>query len=414
MAKARLFIRPNAINRNGETGIYVRLYYRDSSIDISTKELIEPKHWDERKQCVRKSYKGHTSINNYLQKVLMDVETIRLNIQMTGKEPLPKEVKNQYLNIHTPQPAPAPINNNALHYWDTFVAYKLSKGEIGHKSHKQYKSTLKFLIDYEEFTDSKIHFDKIDVNFYDSLLLYLYDHLGVNPNTAGNRIKQLKTFLAWSLETELTTNSKFKKFKKPSCEVSSVALNQEQLDKLFFLDLKSRPELEISRDLFTIGCATGYRFSDFIEIKKEHIKGDFLIKTINKTQEQIRVPLNSYSRAIINKYPKGLPNVDDNYNGTMNLHLKEIARLAGFNDLHELTIYPGNKMQKVTRPMHEILSTHCARRTFASQSLQRGMLMTDVMKCTGHKDTKTFLKYVKTSEPRLLEVMSKAWDTIPT
>lgn len=412
MAKSKLFIRPNSINSKGSTVIYIRYSLGDESIDISTKELIEPDYWDSKKQCVRKTYKGHTSINNYLQKVLMDVEMIRLNIQVAGRIPYPKEVKKQYLNVHNPLTIPAPINNNALDHWDNFIAYKLSKGEIGHRSHKQYKSTLKFLTDYEEFTDSKIQFDKIDISLYDNLLLYLYDHLGVNPNTAGNRIKQLKTFLAYAFDTELTTNAKFKKFKKPSCEVSSVALNQEQLDKLFFLDLSNRPELEISLDLFLLGCSTGYRFSDFIEIKKEHIKGDFLIKRINKTQEQIRVPLNSYSRTIINKYPEGLPNVDDNYNGTMNLHLKEIARLAGFNDLHELTIYPGNKMQKVTRPMHEILSTHCARRTFASQSLQRGMLMTDVMKCTGHKDTKTFLKYVKTSEPRLLEVMGKAWNTI--
>ncbi|HEY5823748.1 MAG TPA: site-specific integrase, partial [Cyclobacteriaceae bacterium] len=219
---------------------------------------------------------------------------------------------------------------------------------------------------------------------------------------------QLKVFLGWACEKELTTNTKFMKFKKPSSEAFSIALNQEQLDKLFYLDLTENKTHEKSRDLFIIGCSSGFRISDFKEIKPANIQGEFLIKFVNKTREQIKIPLNDYSRGIINKYPQGLPKAPD----TINKDLKEIAKKAGFTELIEVTTQPGGKVKKEYIEMYKKISSHCARRTFATQSIARGMAITDIMRMTGHKDTKTFLKYVKNSEPRLKEVMAKAWNTL--
>ncbi len=58
MAKTRLFIRRNAVNRFGTTSIYLRLCHNDQQIDFSTNELIEPRYWDSRLQQVKKATKG--------------------------------------------------------------------------------------------------------------------------------------------------------------------------------------------------------------------------------------------------------------------------------------------------------------------------------------------------------------------
>lgn len=61
-----------------------------------------------------------------------------------------------------------------------------------------------------------------------------------------------------------------------------------------------------------------------------------------------------------------------------------------------------------------MLTSHCARRTFATQSLQRGMQMAFVMRVTGHKDLRSFMRYVHVAEPKLKEEVDKAWNTLGT
>jgi site-specific recombinase XerD len=404
MAKTKLFIRPSAVNREGKTVIYIRYSHKDVSKDFSTNEMIEPHYWDARNQQVRKSCKGSTSINNYLQKRKMEIDEVRLKLQTQGVEPTVDTIRTAFMKVET-SVSKKIAHKHMLDHWPEFLETKIKVGRISAGSIRQYRATLTTLNDFEEFAGIKLDFEKMDNEFYDHFTFYLYDHLENNPNTVGNRVKQLKVFLGWALEKELTTSIKFKKFKKPNCESFSVALSIEQLDKIYHLELSSDRRLAETRDLFVIGCSSGFRFSDFKEIKPANIQGDFLTKFVNKTREQVKIPLNDYSRGIIEKYPNGLPRASH----TFNKDLKIIAKKAGLNDMIEITKRPGGRVVKEYVEFWTKVSSHCARRSFASQSLDRGLLITDIMKVTLHKDTKTFLKYVKNSEPRLKEVVTKAW-----
>jgi len=366
--------------------------------------MIEPKYWDARNQQVRKALKGSASINNYLQKRKMEIDEVRLKLQMQGIEPTVDVIKGEFKKTET-IPVQKVVHISMLEHWNEFLDTKIKAGRISAGSIRQYRATLTTLKDFEEFAGIRLTFDKMDNDFYEQFTFYLYEHLENNPNTVGNRIKQLKVFLGWAVEKELTLNLKFKKFKKPNCESFSVALSIDQLNKLYDLNLSHDKTLEQTRDLFVIGCASGLRFSDFKEIKLANIQGDFLSKFVNKTREEVKVPLNDYSRGIIQRYPNGLPSASY----TFNKDLKKIAKAAGLNEIIEITKRPGGKIVKEYVEFWTKVSSHCARRTFASQSLDRGLLITDIMKITLHKDTKTFLKYVKNSEPRLKEVVTKAW-----
>jgi integrase len=58
-------------------------------------------------------------------------------------------------------------------------------------------------------------------------------------------------------------------------------------------------------------------------------------------------------------------------------------------------------------------STHTARHTFITLSLEQGIRPEIIMQRTSHKDIKTMMKYVKiTSKIAELE-MSRAWDNVP-
>lgn len=409
MGKTKLFIRPNDINRQGQCVIYIRYSAHDKSVDFSTNQLIEPKLWDKRSQQVRKTYKGAGGLNNYLAKRKIEIETIKLKLETEGKSIDVLSIKREFLKNAAPATPPV-VNKGMLELWPKFVEVKFKSLRISSGTVKQYKTTLENLQSFERFTGAVLQFEMIDNRFYEQYLCYLFDHLNYSPSSAGNKIKQLKCFLAWAVDNEETTHHKFKKFKKPSNESFSIALNEEELNNIVQLQLVPGSNLEKSRDLFVLACSSGLRLSDFKELKLANIEPDFISKYINKTKESVRIPLNAYSRLILAKYPLGLPAAP----ATINKDLKQIGKKSGLSRMIEVTTYPGGRVKKVYVEMWRKLSSHCGRRTFATQSIARGMALSDVAKLTGHKDLKVFMRYIKYREARLQSEMEKAWNTLPT
>lgn len=409
MGKTKLHIRSSYLNRNGEATIYVRYSHADKTIDLSTGERIPPKFWDAENQRVRKSYSGHNGINNFIEKKRLEVDSIRLDLKGRKIEPTVHAVKLEYQKAKSQDDENTEVYRTMLDHWDDFISYQKDVRRISSGTIKQYGSTFKHLSDFEKRIGCHLTFDMMDNHFLDSFKKYMYNQIESSHNTIGGKIKQIKTFLNWAVDKEITSNIKFKSFKKPYSETTIVTLNQNQLDKLFYLNLNGSKRLDKARDLFVLGCATGLRFSDYSSINLANVKGDFIVISTEKTDAQVRIPLNDYSRAILNKYPDGLPSIS---NTNLNKYIKEVGIIAEFFEKHEIAVYKGGRKQKFNKPLYLLLTSHCARRTFATQSLQRGMLMHDVMRITGHKDVRSFMKYVHIAEPRLKEEVSKAWDTL--
>lgn len=62
-------------------------------------------------------------------------------------------------------------------------------------------------------------------------------------------------------------------------------------------------------------------------------------------------------------------------------------------------------------PKYELITTHTARRTFITLSLEKGIRPEVVMSITGHKDYKTFKAYIKITDTVKKEELLKAWIT---
>ncbi len=410
MAKTKLHIRSSYLNANGEATIYVRYSHGDKTIDLSTGERVPPKFWDAPNQQVRKSYPGHVGINNFIQKKKLEIDSIKLDLKGKRIEPTVELVKEEYLNLLAPPKEELPLRH-MFDYWPEFVSYQKDVKRVTDATIKQYNSTLKKFKDFEQHINCILSFEMMDSAFLDHFKKYMYMTVESSHNTIGGKIKHLKTFLNWAYSNELTENAKFKNFKKPSSETTIVTLTKEQLDTLFYLDLRGQRRLERARDLFVLGCTTGLRFSDYSSISQANIKGKFLVISTEKTDVQVRIPLNDYSKAILAKYPDKLPTLS---NTNLNKFIKEVGIQAKFFEEHEVTIYKGGQKVKFNKPLYLLLTSHCARRTFATQSLSRGMMMHDVMRITGHRDVRSFTKYVHIAEPRLQKEVSKAWDTLTT
>ena len=71
--------------------------------------------------------------------------------------------------------------------------------------------------------------------------------------------------------------------------------------------------------------------------------------------------------------------------------------------------YSGTKRIEIEKSKYDFISTHTARRTFVTLSLEKGMRPETVMEITGHKDYKTMKKYLKITSKVKTDEMNKVW-----
>ena len=91
----------------------------------------------------------------------------------------------------------------------------------------------------------------------------------------------------------------------------------------------------------------------------------------------------------------------------MNRFIKEIAREAGVTEKVEVSyVENGEKKNRLVEKC-ELVKTHTARRSGATNMYLAGIPTIAIMKITGHKTEREFMKYIKiTEEQTALELMS--------
>jgi integrase len=185
------------------------------------------------------------------------------------------------------------------------------------------------------------------------------------------------------------------------------------ISALYRFDLSANKRLEQVRDLFVFGCFTGLRFSDYSNVSPENIvpiDRDYFIKLITaKTKELVIVPTNPIIMDIFRKYERNANRLPKSLsNQKFNEYIKEACREAGFTEKGRLATAPELELW-------QCISSHTARRSFATNLYLEGFPVIDLMKITGHKTEKAFLKYIRISKldtaKRLNEHIKKNWSS---
>jgi integrase len=275
-----------------------------------------------------------------------------------------------------------------------------------------YKSLKKHLHEYQQATKKKIAFDKIDYAFFQSFQNFLIQKQGLNNTTVAKQLSTVKTFLNYAKTQGVAITDKYKDFKIKRETLEVIALTNDEFERLFYLDLSTNKRLAQVRDIFCFACSTGLRYSDLSQLKREHIKADEISLIVKKTKTPLSIPLTPYSKAILARYEvmyRPLPIIS---NQKLNDYVKELCKMAGIIEPVEIVRYRGAKREAITYPKYELIGVHTGRKTFATLSLEKGMSAEEVMATTGHKDYKSFKRYVKITEQRKKLVMVKAWGTV--
>ena len=171
----------------------------------------------------------------------------------------------------------------------------------------------------------------------------------------------------------------------------------------------NRSSLLKTRDLFCFCAFTGLRYSDMAALKRTDITSDFINVITEKTDCTLKIPLNAYSRAILQKYE------DERYPGNlalpiitnqkMNEYLKDLCEICGFNTPIKYSYYRGRVRYDEVYPKWQLLGTHGARRTFICVSLELGIPATVIQKITGHANEAAMRPYIAITDKTIRDAM---------
>lgn len=379
----------------------VILFIRQGQFKIKyrTAVKVKPNQWDGKKQQVKRNKTGYASDNDYLltvKKFAQDVyyEKSKQGIPLTHN--VVKEALDEKLGIGTPE-KPMELFEFAEMFIEECRHSKALKTVQG------YQTTLKYLKDYAKHNNCDLTFESIDMDFYKKFTLFLQKDLQNAINTAGKYIKNLKAILRDSYIRKYHTNTIFQDrgFKVLSQDSDTIALSIEEIQKILDCDLSDSERLERVRDIFVVGCWTGLRFSDLSRLSKENIKGEDIIINQQKTKEfspeSLTIPIIPIIRNIFDKYlaKEGeiLPRILSDQK--MNEYLKEIGEIAGLTELVSNRPKKHSKIQDTIVPKFKKLTVHTSRKSYATNVFLLGAEPIDIMKITGHKTEREFMKYIK-------------------
>jgi integrase len=289
-----------------------------------------------------------------------------------------------------------------------FIDYYLTKRKEAHNAKRGTWKILQTCANLvKEFVAEKrngqVDYEGIDWNFRHDFEQWLYapprEH---STNYAAKVVSVLGQYLAEAKERGYHNNEVHRRkgwnIKKE--RFAKQVLSFDELEILQQLDLSDNPRLDRVRDLFLLGAFSGLRFSDFTQLQPEHIIEEDGVQLLElfteKTDTQVVIPVLPALKTILEKYgyhsPKKISN--QKFNG----YIKELCQLAGINQSVIVKRSVGGRKVEEEQPKYKLISSHTARRSFATNFYQLGFLASELMKITGHATERQFMEYINTDK----------------
>jgi len=404
----------NKKNQKSEGRVRCVIVWHGQRVRLSVNHNVNPDNWEKSVQrCKAKTTHGKNKtpasvINKDLQEMEALINSIFMRFEEAGRIPTKEEFSEAYDRQVNPEkyvekdkivnPADEPL----FKIYDKFIKDGMTSGRWSEGTLVKCRTIRKHLysisrkLSLNDIINGGInilieHFAKVPDNFKQK---------GLANTTIKNDIAFVKVFLRWAQEHGYCDASPFlyQKVKLKTAEKPVIFLTKEELMKVYDFDFGHKNYLSQVRDVFCFCCFTSLRYSDVYNLRRSNITDSEIHITTIKTHDTLTIELNRYSRAILDKYAD-IPFPDDKAlpvitNQKMNDYLKEMGKVCGIDTPITITRYKGTQRYDKTYKKYELLSTHCARRTFVCNAIMLGIPTNIVMKWTGHSDYATMKPYL--------------------
>ena len=410
----------------------ILMRFRHGSIDqyAPTNVFVLPKHWDEKKQSIKITYKNVQSDEQKQEAYLLQESSDRLNeikslvqksFQVLDKSNKPEKdwLKNLIHDFNFP-PQPEEDEQAEQQLLDVLSKYINSRdysiSRIRHfkviwrtiKRFELYKGlslTLDNVTDetlrtFEQFV--KDEHKLCERTSYKKILDAVPESRTPQPrgkNAINNIMRYFRTFYKWAVKNEFTTNDPFKKFEITECVYGTpVYLTVEERNRLYKANFSRHERISRQRDIFVFQCVIGCRVSDLWSMTKANVVNGAIEYIPRKTKEgdpvTVRVPLNAIALEILEKYKdiegdQLLPFTSQQH---YNKDIKTMFMGAGLNRI--VTILNPTTREPEQHPLWEVASSHMARRCFIGNLYKKVKDPNAIGALSGHVEgSKAFARY---------------------
>jgi integrase len=382
------------------TYVFLYFYYNGKRLKYSTGEKVCPEAWskgrNQSRAIANAKYPENTDVNFNLDKLArFTVEVYRETAGQIDPVEFRRELDYRMGYAVRPEDEKGKIPT-LLEFIETAI-------EERHKQPNANKGTIKAvsrirqqIAAYAQEKGKRLAFEEITQSFFHDFKAWLFaPPRSLQTNYVHKLFSMLKMFMRDAKRRGYHSNDAFEVFKVAKEKTTKFALSFDELEHLFSLDLSTNQRLERVRDLFLVGAYSGLRFSDFSRLRPEHIttvEGERMIAiTTQKTGEQVFIPLFPILETLLKKYEFAVPTISGQ---KMNDYLKELGQAAGMDEKMLVTNSAGGKRQEKEVEKWERLTTHVARRSFATNYYRAGLPAYQIMKITGHKTEQAFRQYI--------------------
>jgi integrase len=423
----KLITKKGAVRKDGTSLVFIQYCHNaDQRVLLNTEVAIPSQFWNKKTNRIIETlplqYGKISELQTKLTTKLRKAEDM-ITYALNHKDICPmKFLKDNFQQQENWKLEPmADIEKNLNVYWNIDDYVESKRDTVKQCTINVINAMKAHLRAFEAFRKEHITFDSFDVHFYEAFVKFLtYDVIqlrrkeilrGLKVNSVGKTIKHLKSFLKDRMRKKIIPFMDLGAYKVMEEDVDAVYLNWQELSLIYHLDLTTNKNLEKYRDLFVLGCLTGFRFSDYCDIKPEEVRGGMLYINQTKTLATVVVPLRKDAKDIlIDKYDMQMPQVS---NVNFNYYIKEVVRLAGIDEQIKITHKRGNKIQEEIRPKYAWIMSHTCRRSFCTNEFLDGTPTNLIMAISGHKTEKAFRRYIKADQVQKAHMIKKLWDSRP-
>ena len=368
--------RSGRLNKRGEGLVQIEMEQNGRRVYLSTRTYIANGMWEN--GLVSERHPLASGLNTALLTQVMECERVELDYIRQGVSPTLVIVRDAIREKMAPGAKVYDFITNMLQTGSRKENTKLGYMTLANSLERWRNGLLLTDVDFQTISRyEKAMRDK-----------------GLAHNTIVGRLRQWRTVMGEAQRRKITENTGFEEYPIGRMESKHGYLTEAHLKRLEAMSLAATQSHV--RDAFLFCCWTGLRFSDFVTLKKEHLKDNWIVKKMEQTGYVVEVPLDRIFEA------------------------KAQAMINRYGDIE--TLSQGlQRNSQVNKTLHEILDNfeldfkptfHTSRHTFATLLLQQGIPMTAIQQMLGHRKIETTQIYGerdrKTLEGQLKRVNRKS------
>jgi len=366
--KARPILRTFHAYKDGTNAVDLQVFIDGKRIKFHLGIRVLKKHWHTKDLRIRRSHPDHEDLNLIIDHAMSKVQKIAVDARLKMRHITPMEFETLFFGAES---------DSFVEFWRHEM--ERMRPQMAHGTYKHHKSVLKKVAHYAPaatFTD-------VDVKYLMGFDRFLRQQYGNGHNTRVANFNKVRRYVNLAIAQDKMERNPFDHFKLSFQDGHRAVLTKSQVATLVKMwnDGHLKPGQHVALQNFLLGCFTGLRISDVYLVRKTMIDGNRLVFSPKKTQNRnkvIEIPLTGMAKKFI---AHGGDHLAERLSEQKtNAYLKEIALHAD---------------------IHQNLTFHVARHTFATIYLELGGSVEVLQGILGHAKLATTMKYVHIARARM-------------